>query len=239
MKLSGDYTFDAPLEEVWRALLDPVVLAATMPGCEKLELVGEQYVGELNVKIGPVQGKFIGKIDLVDVVENESYTIKVDGRGAPGLVNATARVKLARVDAGTKMTYDADATVGGKIASVGQRLVEASAKAIIKQSLESMNELVKARMAAMSAAAAKKQERAEERAAASAASSGESAAEEGSDGEDDDEPPPPPRPKPIDQTKFAAAVAKEVGKDMLPRVAMWAIIALALGGLIWLLLSMQ
>ena len=76
MKLAGDYTFDAPGEEVWKALLDPVVLAATMPGCEKLELIDGQYVGELNIKVGPVQGRFTSKIDLVDVVEPKSYTIK-------------------------------------------------------------------------------------------------------------------------------------------------------------------
>ena len=67
MKLSGEYTFNAPIAEVWPALLDPVVLAATMPGCEKLELVNGQYVGDLNIKVGPVQGKFNGKIDLEDV----------------------------------------------------------------------------------------------------------------------------------------------------------------------------
>jgi uncharacterized protein len=56
LKLTGDYVFNAPIADVWAALLDPVVLAATMPGCEKLELVNGQYVGELNIKVGPVQG---------------------------------------------------------------------------------------------------------------------------------------------------------------------------------------
>ena len=69
MKLVGDYKFEAPAAEVWKALLDPVVLAAVMPGCEKLELVDDAYVGELNIKVGPVQGKFQGKVVLADVVE--------------------------------------------------------------------------------------------------------------------------------------------------------------------------
>ena len=66
MKVAGEYTFEAPAAEVWKALLDPVVLAAVMPGCEKLELVDDAYVGELNIEVGPVQGKFQGKVVLSD-----------------------------------------------------------------------------------------------------------------------------------------------------------------------------
>ena len=145
MKLAGEYRFEAPIAEVWKALLDPVVLAAVMPGCEKLELVDDAYVGELNIKVGPVQGKFEGKVTLSDVEEEEGYTMKVDGRGAPGFVKATAVIKLTPEGDATKMEYDADAQVGGRIASVGQRLIDASAKAIIKESLEGLNANVKAR----------------------------------------------------------------------------------------------
>lgn len=148
MKLQGDYLFEASVAEVWKALFDPVVLAAVMPGCEKLELVDGQYVGELNIKVGPVQGKFSGKVDLKDMVEPASYTMVVDGRGAPGFVKATAAVKLEAEGDHTRMRYDADAQVGGKIASVGQRLLEASARAITKQSLEGLNENIKIREAA-------------------------------------------------------------------------------------------
>jgi carbon monoxide dehydrogenase subunit G len=152
MKLQGDYVFDAPVIEVWKALLDPVVLAAVMPGCEKLDLIGGQYVGELNIKVGPVQGKFTGKVDLLNMVEPSSYTLNIDGRGAPGFVKATAAVKLEKEgENGTRMTYDADAQVGGKIGSVGQRLLEASSRAITKQSLEGLNENIKIRMAANAA----------------------------------------------------------------------------------------
>ena len=145
MKLAGEYEFEAPISEVWKALLDPVVLAAVMPGCEKLEFVDGAYVGDLNIKVGPVQGKFHGKVTLSEVQEEKGYTMKVDGRGAPGFVRATAEVKLTRAGDETKMEYDADAQVGGRIASVGQRLIDASAKAIIKESLEGLNANVKAR----------------------------------------------------------------------------------------------
>lgn len=145
MKFAGEYRFEAPIAEVWKALLDPVVLAAVMPGCEKLDLVDDAYVGELNIKVGPVQGKFQGKVTLSDVEEEKGYTMKVDGRGAPGFVKATAAIKLTPEGDATKMEYDADAQVGGRIASVGQRLIDASAKAIIKESLEGLNANVKAR----------------------------------------------------------------------------------------------
>jgi carbon monoxide dehydrogenase subunit G len=145
VKFAGEYKFDAPIAEVWKALLDPVVLAAVMPGCEKLELVDDSYVGELNIQVGPVQGKFQGKVTLSDVEQEKGYTMKVDGRGAPGFVKATASVKLTPEGDATKMEYDADAQVGGRIASVGQRLIDASAKAVIKESLEGLNANVRAR----------------------------------------------------------------------------------------------
>lgn len=155
MKLEGDYLFEATVPEVWSALFDPVILAAVMPGCEKLELVDGHYVGDIKVKVGPIQGNFTGKVDLKDKVEPESYTMIVDGRGAPGFVKATAHVKLAAEGDATRVHYDTDAQVGGKIASVGQRLLEASARAIVAQSLEGLHANIKLRAAAYREAAAR------------------------------------------------------------------------------------
>lgn len=155
MKLEGDYLFEASVPEVWSALFDPVILAAVMPGCEKLELVDGQYVGEIKVKVGPIQGKFTGKVDLKDKDEPHSYTMIVDGRGAPGFVKATAAVKLAPEGLATRVSYDTDAQIGGKIASVGQRLIEASARAIVAQSLEGLHINIKLRASAYREAAAK------------------------------------------------------------------------------------
>jgi carbon monoxide dehydrogenase subunit G len=155
MKLEGDYLFEATVPEVWSALFDPVILAAVMPGCEKLELVDGHYVGDIKVKVGPIQGNFTGKVDLKDKVEPESYTMIVDGRGAPGFVKATAHVKLAAEGDATRVRYDTDAQVGGKIASVGQRLLEASARAIVAQSLEGLHANIKLRAAAYREAAAR------------------------------------------------------------------------------------
>lgn len=153
MKLKGEYDFEAPLGVVWNALFDPEVLARTLPGCDRLDREGDSFVGELNVKMGPVQGKFQGKVDVADVVEHESYTMVVDGRGPAGFVKATAQIALSEVDSVTRLAYDADAKVGGRIASVGQRLMDASAKAITKQSLEGLHAQVKVLAASESTAA--------------------------------------------------------------------------------------
>jgi uncharacterized protein len=155
MKLEGSYLFEASVAEVWSALFDPVILAAVMPGCEKLELVDGQYVGELKIKVGPVQGKFTGKVDLLDQQEPTSYRMNVDGRGAPGFVKASAAVRLEPEGDATRIHYDADAQIGGKLASVGQRLLEASARAIVAQSLDGLHQNIKLRAAAYREAAAK------------------------------------------------------------------------------------
>jgi hypothetical protein len=151
MKLDGDYVFEAGVQDVWDALFDPAVLAAALPGCEKLERVDGSYIGELKVKIGPIQGKFTGKVDLLDLHEPTSYRMIVDGRGPQGFVKATAAIALAAEGAGTRIRYESEAQIGGKVASVGQRLVETSARAIVKQSLEGLNHNIKLRVAAYQA----------------------------------------------------------------------------------------
>lgn len=148
MKIAGEYLFEGPQDVVWETLMDPDVLASVLPGCEKLERVGEdEYEGALEIKIGPVQGAFKGKVKLSDIVKPDSYTMRVDGQGAAGFVNATGHLKLRPENGQTHVDYEGDAQVGGRLAAVGQRLVESSAKAIIRQSLDGLNEAVKARAA--------------------------------------------------------------------------------------------
>lgn len=154
MKLAGDYRFDAAVREVWDALFDPAVLAAAMPGCQKLERVDGTLVGEMTIKVGPVSGTFAGKVELVDVDEPRRYGMVIDGRGNAGFVKAKATIELAPDGEGTRLTYAADAQVGGKIASVGERLIDASSRAIAKQSLDNLHANVKIRAAAQRAAAA-------------------------------------------------------------------------------------
>lgn len=140
MKIQGEHTFDAPRERVWRALLDPEVLARTLPGCERLERTAEnEYRGVLNVQVGPVKGQFQGSLQLSDLIPLESYHMKLDGSGPAGFMNGQGDLRLADAPAGgTVLRYDLDAQVGGRVAGVGQRLVESSARSITKQGLEGL-----------------------------------------------------------------------------------------------------
>ena len=128
VKLQGQHTFDVPRAQVWQALLDPEVLARTLPGCEKLERTGEhQFAGALNLKVGPVQGLFDGTVALSDVQPPESYRIQLKGQGAPGFVEGDGTIRLEEAPGGTVLHYEVDAQVGGRIAGVGQRLLDSSA----------------------------------------------------------------------------------------------------------------
>lgn len=149
MDIQGEYTFDAPQALVWEALQDPNVLGSVLPGGQAFEQVGDnEYAGTLKVKVGPVQGKFKGKIVLSDIVEPTSYTMNVDGKGQPGFVKASGDVVLSAHEEEadkTNMAYTGKAQVGGRIASVGQRLMDSSAKAIIRQTLDGLNEYLSAK----------------------------------------------------------------------------------------------
>ena len=146
MKIEGDYTFNAPRDVVWEMFLDPDVLARTMPGCEKLEMVGEnEYEGVMKMRVGPVQGTFQGNVHLTDLQAPETYHMKVDGRGPSGFVQGEGDVRLEETDDGTVMHYSGEAQVGGRLAQVGQRLLDSSARAITKQSLENLEKQINAR----------------------------------------------------------------------------------------------
>jgi carbon monoxide dehydrogenase subunit G len=141
MDVSGDYTFDAPQEAVWAALNDPIVLGSVMPGGQGFEEVEQnKYNGSLKVKVGPVQGVFDTNITLSDIVPPKSYTIEADGKGNQGNVKAKGSLKLTTENNKTHMEYTGSARVSGRIASVGQRLIESTARSIIRQSLEGLNE---------------------------------------------------------------------------------------------------
>lgn len=149
MKIQGTYTFAAPRDVVWPMLQDPDVLARVMPGCEKLEKVDENaYSGILKIKVGPVQGKFNGDVKLSDIQNPESYTMEVNGKGAPGFVRGEGALRLEADGDMTILHYEGDAQVGGRLASVGQRLLDTSAKAIIRQSLEGLGQQIQSRMMA-------------------------------------------------------------------------------------------
>ena len=147
MKIQGEHRFAAPRQEVWKALLDPEVLSRTVPGSEGLEKTGDnEFKGELKMKVGPVQGVFQGKVTLENLDPPRGYTLKIDGRGAPGFVNGSGAIVLEDAPGGgTLLRYDVDAQVGGRIAGVGQRLLESSGKVITRQALEALDAQIQAR----------------------------------------------------------------------------------------------
>lgn len=149
MKLEGTYTFNAPRNIVWETLMDPDALAKAVPGGEKLEKVGEnEYDAALNVRVGPVNGKFDGHIELTEINEPDSYHMSVSGQGNAGFLNGEGDVSLSDTeDGGTLMSYTGEAQVGGKIAGVGQRLIDSSAKSITRQGLQALDMQVQARVA--------------------------------------------------------------------------------------------
>ena len=152
MKIDGEYLFNGPREEVWKILQDPEVLATALPGTKSLEKVGEnKYTGEMNVRVGPVLGLFSGRLEISNEVPPSNLTLTVDGRGSPGFINGSGDVILNdQGDGTTMMKYDGELQIGGKLASVGQRLLDTASKSTIHQGLESLDKALQASMEAVS-----------------------------------------------------------------------------------------
>ena len=152
MKLAGEYVFNGPREEVWELVRDPEVLATALPGAQSLNQVGEgEYEGKMNVRVGPVAGVFSSRVVVSDEVPPESYTLSVEGRGGPGFAKGIGHVQLIdQGDGTTLMKYEGELQIGGRLASVGQRLMDTASKSMIRQGLEALNKALRARMAAKS-----------------------------------------------------------------------------------------
>ena len=130
MEMQGSRGLAVTQAQAWEALNDPEVLKASIPGCDKVEPAGEnQYTVGVAVKVGPVAAKFNGKITLSEVQPPESYTLSFDGQGgAAGFGKGQAQVKLTPQGTGCELSYSVRAQVGGKIAQVGQRLIDGVAR---------------------------------------------------------------------------------------------------------------
>ena len=137
MDMQGSRHLAVTQQQAWDALNDPQVLKACIPGCDKVEATGEnQYAVGMAVKVGPVAARFAGKIQLLDVLPPNSYTLSFEGQGgAAGFGKGNAKVNLAPAveGAGCELAYTAHAQVGGKIAQVGQRLVDGVAKSMAEE----------------------------------------------------------------------------------------------------------
>lgn len=149
MDMQGSRHLAVTQQQAWDALNDPEVLKLCIPGCERIEATGEnQYAVTVAVKIGPVAARFNGKIVLADVLPPNSYTIAFEGQGgAAGFGKGTAKVNLAppTEGSGCELHYSAQAQVGGKIAQVGQRLVDGVAKSMAEDFFQRFDEEMRRR----------------------------------------------------------------------------------------------
>jgi len=130
MELKGEYRIPAPREQVWAMLNDPAVLKECIPGCESLEgSAAEGFAARVTTKVGPVKATFNGQVTFSNVNPPESYTISGEGKGGvAGFAKGGADVHLAEEPGATILTYTVNAQVGGKLAQLGSRLIDSTAK---------------------------------------------------------------------------------------------------------------
>jgi uncharacterized protein len=146
MEMTGEQLVPASQEETWKALNDPEVLKACVPGCESIERIsGDDFQVLMVARVGPVSAKFKGKLSLSDIKPPTSYSISFEGQGgAAGFAKGGAQVRLSQVDGKTKLSYDVKANVGGKLAQIGSRLVDGAARKVADDFFRNFNEKLSA-----------------------------------------------------------------------------------------------
>jgi len=147
MEMTAEQIVPAPQKVVWDALNDPEMLRACVPGCESIEKTGEnEYLVLMVARVGPVSAKFRGKLILSDIKPPNSYSITFEGQGgAAGFAKGGAQVRLSEKNKQTVLAYDVKASVGGKLAQIGSRLVDAAARKVADDFFRNFNEKVGAR----------------------------------------------------------------------------------------------
>jgi carbon monoxide dehydrogenase subunit G len=130
MEMQGSVVIPAPRQAVWDALNDPEVLKQSIPGCQSINQISPTEIdASVRAKVGPVSATFQGKVTLSDLDPPNGYTISGEGKGgAAGFAKGGAKVKLTDEAEGTRLTYDVSATVGGKLAQIGSRLIDQTSK---------------------------------------------------------------------------------------------------------------
>ena len=146
MKISGSYTVPIPRERAYQLLQDPEILAQCMPGTDHLDKIAEdEYEMKMKMMIASMGGLFAGKVRLADQQPPESFKLTVEGNGKIGFVKGEGLLNLVAQGDATEVKYEGDVHVGGTIASVGQRLLDTTAKMIIKKFFEKFAEAARDR----------------------------------------------------------------------------------------------
>ena len=142
MKMNGEFRVPTDRETVWRALNDPEVLKECLPGCQEIEKTSDtEMTATLALKVGPVKATFAGGVTLSDLDPPNGYTLSGQGQGgAAGFASGEAKVRLVEDGGETVVQYDVDAKVGGKLAQIGSRLIDSTAKKLAKQFFDSLAE---------------------------------------------------------------------------------------------------
>jgi carbon monoxide dehydrogenase subunit G len=142
VKISGFYALPLPQERAYQIMQDPKVLAQAIPGCEELEKTGEnEYRMKMKMVLASLSGVFEGRVKITDQMPPSSFRLIVEGSGRPGFVKGDGLLKLSAVDTSTEVSYEGDAQVGGTIAAVGQRLLDGTAKIMIRRFFEKLAEV--------------------------------------------------------------------------------------------------
>ena len=154
MEMTGEYRIAASRETVWEALNDPDILKQCIPGCEEITKTSDtEMSAKVTAKVGPVKAKFTGEVTLSDLDPPNGYRISGEGKGGPaGFAKGGANVRLAEDGDGTLLTYEVDATVGGKLAQLGSRLIDGTARKMAGDFFARFAELVSAAEPAPAAA---------------------------------------------------------------------------------------
>jgi len=137
MKIEGTYRLVVARDVVWRALMNPKILARALPGCEKFETNPDgSYSAQMKVGVAAIKGTYQARVEILDVVPQEHFRMKVEGKGTGGFLRGEGTLALTEESGATQIAYAGDAQVGGVVASVGQRLMLAAARQIINQFFE-------------------------------------------------------------------------------------------------------
>lgn len=144
MKVEGAQDLPASRELVWDLLIDPAVLARCLPGCERLEPIGENsYRASLKIGLAAIKGGYTGTVNLSELIRPKSFKMTLEGKGSPGFVRGTAVIKLVEQGDATELQYSGEVQVGGLIASIGQRMLQGMTTTMLHQFFEAFEREVR------------------------------------------------------------------------------------------------